>query len=360
MLSSIQAVAHGSDSVQYFQWRKGRGSFEKFHGAVVDHLNGSDTRTFREVAEVGERLPGLEEYLQGTINAPKAAIIFDWENWWAVEDTQGPRLDLDYVECVLSHYQAFWEAGIEADLLGMDADLDGYKLVSAPLNYMYKDGYAEKVRRFVEGGGLYVTTYFSGMVDGTDLCFTGHHPLEDVLGIVPEEIDAPSEEFANSFSYQGRTYPAMNMCAVVHPKEGTEVLSVYDKDFYAGCPMITRNRFGGGNAFFIAAESDGNFLRAFYHDVFRSAGLKNALGIELPYGVTVTVRSPRGERAGQNEEGRQAQEHCPEGSVVFVMNFRHEPVELRGIGEWTDAETQEKVSNVLKMEKLSCRILKQD
>ena len=37
MLSSIQAIAHGSNSVQYFQWRKSRGSSEKFHGAVVDH-----------------------------------------------------------------------------------------------------------------------------------------------------------------------------------------------------------------------------------------------------------------------------------------------------------------------------------
>ncbi len=27
-LSSLQAVAHGADTVQYFQWRKSRGSFE--------------------------------------------------------------------------------------------------------------------------------------------------------------------------------------------------------------------------------------------------------------------------------------------------------------------------------------------
>jgi hypothetical protein len=35
LLSSLQAVAHGSDSVQYFQWRKGRGGSEKLHGAVI-------------------------------------------------------------------------------------------------------------------------------------------------------------------------------------------------------------------------------------------------------------------------------------------------------------------------------------
>ena len=29
-LSSLQAIACGSDSVQYFQWRKGRGSSEKY------------------------------------------------------------------------------------------------------------------------------------------------------------------------------------------------------------------------------------------------------------------------------------------------------------------------------------------
>lgn len=357
MLSSLQAVAHGSDSVLYFQWRKGRGAFEKFHGAVLDHLNGKHTRTFREVTEVGERLPELTELLEKTVNTPKAAIVFDWENWWAVEDTTGPRLDLNYVECVLGHYRAFWEAGIEADFIGMDDELDGYQLVSAPLNYMYKDGYAEKVRRFVENGGLYVTTYFSGMVDGTDLCFTGHHPLEDVLGIVPEEIDAPSEEFANSFSYQGREYPAVRMCAIVHPKEGAEVLSVYEKDFYAGFPAVIKNAYGSGNSFFLAAESDMDFLRAFYRDVFRSAGLENALGIELPYGVTVTERIPQRCCDGQDEK-RLPAEACTERGVVFVMNFRHEPVELTGLGEWKDAETGENVSGTLKMDKLSCRILK--
>lgn len=35
-LACLQAVACGSDFVQYFQWRKGRGFYEQFHGAVVE------------------------------------------------------------------------------------------------------------------------------------------------------------------------------------------------------------------------------------------------------------------------------------------------------------------------------------
>ena len=342
MLSSMQAVAHGSDSVQYFQWRKGRGGYEKFHGAVLDHKNGTNTRTFRDVTEVGARLAGLSDKIDGTVNRPRAAIIFDWENWWAVEDTQGPRLDLDYVECVLSHYRAFWEKGIEADLIGMDEKLDGYQLVAAPLNYMYKSGYAEKVREFVAGGGTFVTTYFSGMVNDTDLCFVGHHPLEDVLGVVQEEIDAPSEDFENQFSYGDAEYPARRMCEVVHAKEGTEVLSVYERDFYAGCPVVTRNHFGKGEAYYLAAESDISFLRAFYGDMFKRAGLKNALGTELPYGVTVT------ERAGTDGDGRE---------LVFVMNFKNEPVCVGGAGKWTDAESGAVYEGRLELGAFQCVVL---
>ena len=342
MLSSMQAVAYGSDSVQYFQWRKGRGGYEKFHGAVLDHKNGTNTRTFRDVTEVGARLAGLSDKIDGTVNRPRAAIIFDWENWWAVEDTQGPRLDLDYVECVLSHYRAFWEKGIEADLIGMDEKLDGYQLVAAPLNYMYKSGYAEKVREFVAGGGTFVTTYFSGMVNDTDLCFVGHHPLEDVLGVVQEEIDAPSEDFENQFSYGDAEYPARRMCEVVHAKEGTEVLSVYERDFYAGCPVVTRNHFGKGEAYYLAAESDISFLRAFYGDMFKRAGLKNALGTELPYGVTVT------ERAGTDGDGR---------DLVFVMNFKNEPVCVGGAGKWTDAESGAVYEGRLELGAFQCVVL---
>lgn len=342
MLSSLQAIAHGSDSVQYFQWRKGRGGFEKFHGAVVDHKNGMETKTFREVTELGRRLERLSSKIGGTVNTPRAAVIFDWENWWAVEDTQGPRLDLNYTDAVLAHYRAFWEAGIEADFLDMDSSLDGYALVCAPLNYMYRDGYADKVGRFVSDGGIYVTTCFSGEVNETDLCFTGHHPLEHVLGIMPEEIDAPTEEFENSFVFEGKRYPARHLCALVHAGENTEVLSEYETDFYAGFPAVTVNRYGKGSAYFLAADSDREFLAALYARVFREAGLENPLHAELPYGVTVTERSGKGKR------------------IVFVMNFRHEPVEADCAGEWKDAETGVAVTGKIRLDGLSCRILESE
>ncbi|MBJ7898291.1 beta-galactosidase, partial [Bacillus atrophaeus] len=59
-LSAMQAIAHGSDSVLYFQWRQGRGASEKFHGAVVDHSGHEHTRVFQEVADLGKQLQQLQ------------------------------------------------------------------------------------------------------------------------------------------------------------------------------------------------------------------------------------------------------------------------------------------------------------
>ena len=68
---------------------KQRGT-EKFHGAVVDHCGHENTRVFRDVKEVGETLEKLDDILGTSIN-PEVAIIYDWENKWAIDGAYGPR-----------------------------------------------------------------------------------------------------------------------------------------------------------------------------------------------------------------------------------------------------------------------------
>lgn len=64
MLSAMQAVAHGAESVLHFKWCTSRGGLEKFHGAVVDHSGSSEnTRVFNDVREVGR--PALTENIYG-------------------------------------------------------------------------------------------------------------------------------------------------------------------------------------------------------------------------------------------------------------------------------------------------------
>ena len=76
----------------------------------------------------------------------------------------------------MTHYRPFWDKGVQVDIVDMDGDISKYKLVIAPMLYMYRAGFEKKMRKFVENGGTLVTTYWSGIVDDTDLCKMGGLP----------------------------------------------------------------------------------------------------------------------------------------------------------------------------------------
>ena len=159
MLSSMQAIAHGADSVQYFQWRKSRGSVEKLHGAVVDHCGHEHTRVFRDVAEVGKLLEKLDDIV-GSRTPVETAVVFDWENRWAISDLQGMgRHTKKPEETCVAHYGTFWDKGINVDIIDSQCDFSKYRLVVAPMLYMLRPGVEKKIEAYVKNGGVIVCTY---------------------------------------------------------------------------------------------------------------------------------------------------------------------------------------------------------
>ncbi len=336
-LSSLQAVAHGAQSVQYFQWRKSRGSFEKLHGAVVDHNGEGNTRVFHDVEKTGEWLQRLDEKIYPTRVQPKVAIVYDWENRWAVEDAKGPRNGgLHYLETVLAHHRALWEKGIATDLIDMTKSLDRYKLVIAPMNYLYRKGYAEALRNFVKNGGTLVGTYWSGIVDDTDLCCLGGVPgqgMMEVFGIWNEETDALYDGETNTLvpettaGFPQKAYEVSELCALVHA-QGAQVLATYGSDFYQGTPALTVHAYGKGQAYYVAARTGLDFLRDFYETLRKELALPRALHAEFPAGVVATRR--------QGDEN----------DFVFLQNYGDTEQIVQLPAGMTDALTGEPVNKV--------------
>jgi len=302
LLSSMQAVAHGADTVQYFQWRKSRGASEKLHGAVVDHVGNENTRVFRDVTEVGEWLEKIRPVLHADVPA-QTAVVFDWNNRWALEEAQGPRKDKQYEEQVKEHYAAIRRLGADVDVIDMEQDFTPYKLIVAPMLYMIKPGVGEKIEQFVKNGGTFVTTHYTGYVDENDLCFLGGFPgpIRKVMGIWAEEIDALYPGQKNGIRMtDGREYECGFMCELIHA-EGAEVRAVYTDDFYAGMPVLTKNSFGKGEAWYVASRADKAFLDDFYKEITASAG------VDLP---------------GEQTEGVLMSRRVKDGKTfLFVQNF---------------------------------------
>lgn len=296
LLSSVQAIAHGADSVQYFQWRKGRGASEKFHGAVIDHVGHEHTRVFHEVKQVGDLLKQLDEVVGTNVEA-KAAIIFDWENRWALNDLQGLSDKRNYEQTCKQHYRSLWRQGIATDVISQDSDFSGYHLIVAPMLYLLKPHVADRLKEFVKNGGTLVTSYATGYVNENDLCFMGGFPgdgMMDVTGVWAEEIDSLFEGQENSSRIDlgkgEKTYRIYDFCERVHPRNECKTLAVYDKDFYQGEPALTRNQYGDGCCYHMAARFETEMLFDFYEKICKESGVNPVLEVNIPEGVSIQER----------------------------------------------------------------------
>lgn len=341
-LSVLNAVAHGSDSGMYFQIRQSRGSKEKFHSAVISHIGTDNTRAFAEVAKTGAALNKFSDIVYGAATPAPVAMIFDTESRWALDNCQGPRnCGLDHFGEMQKHYDYFWQHGINVDVLDCGCDFSGYKLVIAPMLYMFRGGIQQKLREFVRNGGTLVTTALSGIADENDLCFLGEdteEKLSDVLGMWVEETDALFDGETNSMSYGGRTAAITQICELIRPTT-CEVLSTYDSDFYAGMPALTRNRFGSGTAYHLCAITDVEFCRDLYRDIDQQLHLEKAMNTDVPYGVSLTYR--------ENENGK----------IVFVQNFSENTAQVKLDGEYTDLLTDEKLSGSVNVDGFGCKVI---
>ena len=216
---SYQTLAHGADTIQFFQLRRSVGGCEKFHGAVIAHAGSENTRVFREVAQLGAELESFGDRTLGSRNEAEVGLIFDWDNYWALEYTSGPSEDLKYVDQIHQYYQYFYKKNIGVDMIPVDADFSKYKIVVAPVLYMVKDGMKEALENFVKNGGILITTFMSGIVGQSDNVYLGGYPgpLREMAGVWVEEIDALAPEQKNKAKFaDGSTAACGLLCDLMH------------------------------------------------------------------------------------------------------------------------------------------------
>lgn len=308
---SWQAVAHGADTVQFFQLRQNRSGCEKFHGALVSSDGTDRTRAFKECAELGAELGRVSGRILGSRVVPaKVALIFDWQSRWAIGMSAGPTISMDYVAEVQRWYRELHRRNIPVDIVGPYDSYDAYDLVLAPCLYMMRADLVERLRAFVTGGGRLLLTALSALTDEHDSLYQGEIPvpLRDLTGVWVEETDAldpdaavvplrfadgtdPSATAPTDYTENPVIADSANDAAGPHGRvlfdvleadEGTEVLATYGSEYYVGTPAFTfRPSAGNGGVFYAATFPDDAAMPRFVDALLAGTGIAGLTDVPL-------------------------------------------------------------------------------
>lgn len=328
---TAQSIGRGADGIMFFQWRQSRAGSEKFHSAMLPHA-GTDTDTWRSIADLGARLGALPD-LPAPGRDARVALVFDWENWWAVEERDHP-VEIDYLAVCLQWYGALHDRGIMVDIVPPEKVDDGYDLAIAPMLYLLRDEGAASLTGFVERGGTLLAGPFTDVVDGHDQFRPGGFltQLGPVLGVRFEDFGAlggrttggtgvgaqvarRGDDGGEHVGFRLGGIPATGslFAEIVHPA-GADVVAAFTDGAAAGRPAVTRHAFGAGEGWYVATLPDADGLDALIGAVAEASGVR-----------PVVEGLPRGVEAARR------------GDLVTVVNHTDDAVEIEIEG--TDAET---------------------
>lgn len=280
---TAQAIGRGADAIMFFQWRQSRRGSEKFHSAMVPQA-GLETRTWREVVDLGGRLAQLPD-MPDVSSGARIAMVFDWENWWAIGGRDHP-IALDYLALTHRWFAALHRQNLAVDIVATTSDLGGYDLVVLPQQYLLDDAGAANLTSYVEQGGSLFVSAFSDVVDEDDAFRDGGFivGLRDALGVALEDFGAlvPPESLTSADSAgevathavpdgPGQSEapldgPAGRIVGQYFAEEllvqDAEIIGRFTEGRTAGRAAFTRKRFGAGHGYYLATIPDDEGMRA--------------------------------------------------------------------------------------------------
>ncbi|NUT72999.1 beta-galactosidase [Pseudarthrobacter sp. C4D7] len=267
--NSLAHVARGADAVMFFQWRQSFAGSEKFHSAMVPH-GGRDTRVWREVVELGAALKRLEP-VRGSRVRSRAAIVFDYEAWWAAEIDSKPSIDVKYLDLLRAFHRALFLRGISVDLVHPSDSLEGYDLVLVCTLYAVSDRNAATIAGAAAAGATVLVSYFSGVVDMQDHVRLGGYPgaFRDLLGVRVEEFHpllAGSQLKLSDGTVSSVWSEHVHLA-------GAEAVQTFTEYPLEGVPSLTRRAVGSGAAWYLATFPDRDGIESILDTLLDESGV---------------------------------------------------------------------------------------
>ena len=318
-LWTYQAVAHGAMGVNYFRWDTATFGTEEYWHGILNH-DRSGSPAYDEIKQTVKELKALGPEVLHSQYPAETALVFDYDCDWALQIQPG-HYALRYMDQITSWYGSISASHTGIDVVAPGADWTPYKVVFAPLAYVLSEAQGERIRGFVQKGGVFVSNFRLGVKTETSQIVRTPLPglLRDVMGVTVEDYvpiysARPAVRFSSVLS--GPDAEVGIWMDVLQPS-GAEVLGTYTSGAHAGQAAITMNSFRKGKAVYIGADLNAESLARVLRTLAAQAGVTQPL--EVPPGVEVTVR------AAGNKQWMFLLNHTP---ALQTVNIRRPSTDL--------------------------------
>jgi len=280
-LWTYQAIAHGAEGIVYFRFRTALFGMEQYWFGVLDH-DGVPRRRYYEIQKTGAELMKLKDYIIGTENKYEALIVKTYDNVWSHE-IKRHTARYDYRSLLYAYYKA--NAALNINTAVSAGDYEKYRVVYMPSYNIVEDDEIDRVKKYVQNGGVLVLTFRSGTRDTYNNMLPMAVPgvFGDLAGIEVEEFDALRREVKVCGAVSGT---AKIWCDIIKPVTA-ETLCLYDGEYYKGRAAVTVNRYGKGKVYYVGCDLDHAAMVKLVELISKDAGISP---VYAPAGVEIVKR----------------------------------------------------------------------
>jgi beta-galactosidase len=285
------AIGHGSEAVEYWQWRSALNGQEQYHGTLVGP-DGTPVPLYEEVKQIGAEFEKALPALAGTTVRSQVAVLQDYPSRWAI-NWQRHNKAFDPVDDLLSYYAPLHELARSVDIVADTAPLTQYKLVVAPALNVLTPQAAKNLEAYVRAGGHLVLGQRSAMKDEDNSLFPERQPgpLAALLGARVEQFYALIKTVpVNGVWGDAQDTVWAEQLGVTDP--ATQVLMRYgvSNGWLDGQPAAVTRKVGRGTITYIGASLDAAAMRRAAEWMLKESDVATVLP-EIPADVDVAIRS---------------------------------------------------------------------
>ena len=261
---------------------------------LVDH-DGTPSWKVDEFGRIASDFKQLSELGFPRSTRPEVAIAYSFDSF-VDSNPNGPSNTTrqyfrpSYTDQVRGAFEPMFRANIDTAIINIGhSDLKPYKLVVVPADYVMDDASAKAIREYVSEGGTVLMTAFSAKVDEHGQWFNTSLPggLSDVFGL---KTNAFYDATALSFELGGELIETrLHRYEVLEPSTATVVARFTNTGDRT--PAVTINKFGDGNAIYLATESHPSAIGPLMNYLQKVAGIHS--GPKTPEGVYARIVNGR-------------------------------------------------------------------